>query len=153
VRGGGVALVALCAALAGAALGGACSQTHTVPAWQRDQPRKNEITALWTQIREWRREAGMDVEPTKQLVLEARRMSASSVHHAKLCPNRPPPAACDDVCGLADAICENAESICALADELQPDDWSKDKCDSAKASCREAKQRCCACDDRAEDSE
>ena len=153
MRGGGVALVALCAALAGAALASACSQTQTMPAWQRDQPRKNEITALWTQIRDWRREAGMDVEPTAQLVLEARRMSASSVHNAKLCPNRPPPPACDDVCGLADAICENAESICALADELQPDDWSKDKCDSAKASCREAKQRCCACDDRAEGPE
>jgi len=147
-RGWGTVLVALIAAVVGA--GGAClTSPQTVPAWQRDQPKKNEITALWTQIRDWRREAGMDVEPAAQLVLESRGMTASSVHR-KACPGARPPAACDDVCGLADAICDNAESICALADELQPDDWSKDKCNSAKASCREAKERCCACDDRAE---
>ena len=30
-----------------------------------EAPRKqNEIQALWTQIRDWRREAGMDVDPS-----------------------------------------------------------------------------------------
>ena len=108
-------------------------------------PRDNEITALWTQIRDWRREAGLQVEPDATAVLAMRRMSVTGA--ARACVRPPEPrAACDDVCDLADAICDNAESICQIASELGDDAWAREKCDSAKASCGEAQQRCCTCD-------
>jgi hypothetical protein len=112
----------------------------------RIDSRKQEITALWTQIRDWRVDAGMRVEPEPRTKLEMRGQPMDSA--LKVCPEQPAASSdrCADVCDLADAICENAERICELADELGPDPWAKDKCESAKASCREAKQRCCDCD-------
>lgn len=138
------------AALAGIFLGitiGACvrrepSQTQ----WQRGYEKRNEITALWTQIREWRQDAGMDLEPAPKTILQVERRNAKKVARERLCPAKPPPPACNDVCGLSEAICENAESICGIASQLAPDDWAEQKCNSAKASCREAKQTCCSCD-------
>jgi hypothetical protein len=131
----------------GAAIGGlviACARPIDPMAWQRSQEKKNEITALWTQIRDWRREAHMDVEPSPRDVLQMRGSTVAAA--ARSCPEaHPVPASCADVCSLADAICDNAETICAIAAELSPDDFAKQKCDSAKASCREAKQRCCDC--------
>jgi hypothetical protein len=105
----------------------------------------NEITTLWAQIRAWRREEGMELEPPTAAVIQWRGRSVPEA--AGVCPSsHPVPATCGDVCNLADAICDNAERICTLADELGPDDHlAQDKCASAKASCREAKQRCCAC--------
>ncbi|HSD86742.1 MAG TPA: hypothetical protein VLB44_04480 [Kofleriaceae bacterium] len=107
-------------------------------------PRKqNEISALWTQIRDWRREAGLDVEPRPSDVNSVAPMTVKQVQ--QVCPdNHPVPATCSDVCSLADAICDNAEQICILAGELgKQDTWAQDKCSSAKASCREAKRKCC----------
>jgi hypothetical protein len=124
----------------------ACMQRSAPgPVWQNHQAEKNEITALSTQIRDWRHEAGLDVEPSDRAVIQVKNMT---VRHAKaVCPaNYQPPAACSDVCGLADAICDNAETICGIAADLEGDAWADQKCDSAKASCREAKQRCCACE-------
>jgi len=109
-------------------------------------PRKqNEIQALWTQIRDWRREAGMDVEPRPTDVNAVAPMTVKQVQ--QVCPeNHAVPQACSDVCSLADAICDNAEQICILADELgKRDTWAQDKCASAKASCRDAKKKCCKC--------
>jgi hypothetical protein len=109
--------------------------------------KKNEITALWTQIRQLRHEAHMDVEPSPILISQP----PTSVSEAKrACPdNHPVPRTCNDICSIADAICDNAESICGLADELgKDDDFAQGKCTSAKASCREAKQRCCGCSDK-----
>ena len=103
------------------------------------------ITTLWAQIRDWRREAHMELAPTPQSVFQ---WSGRTVKEAKgVCPeNHPVPQTCNDVCNLADAICDNAEEICILADELgQDDDYAQEKCANAKASCREAKQRCCDC--------
>lgn len=109
------------------------------------QARRQEITALWAQIRDWRREGGMDVEPDDKAVMAMSRMSVSSA--ARACALPPAPrAGCGDVCDLGDAICDNAESICSIADELDNDAWAREKCDSAKASCREAQERCCRCD-------
>ncbi len=108
---------------------------------------KTEITALWTQIRDWRREAGMDVEPPRAAVIQADRFDVSTARSAPICRTYTPTPACDDVCSLADAICDNATSICDLSDEMPGDAWAEDKCNSAKASCREAKERCCSCDD------
>jgi hypothetical protein len=105
--------------------------------------RRNEITALSIQIREWRREAGLPVDPRHEDVIQSAPISLKQA--AAVCPvGHPVPATCSEVCSLADAICDNAEQICILAGELG-DQWSRDKCNSAKASCRDAKQRCCAC--------
>lgn len=120
----------------------ACAGSPPPPQWQAQQLRKNELTALWTQIRDWRREAGMGVDPNPTMVFA---MSRQSVHAADLtCPHQVPNT-CGDICNLADAICDNAESICEIADELRDDPWARGKCDNAKASCKEARQRCCEC--------
>lgn len=104
----------------------------------------NEITTLWAQIRGWRREAHMELDPAPLTMHQWRDRTVPEA--ARVCPEptRAPPR-CDDVCSLGDAICDNAERICTLADELGDDQLAHEKCASAKASCREAKQRCCSC--------
>ncbi len=149
--GGGSALLSGVGGLVAGLVIAACVQPQpAAPLWQNHHAEKNEITALATQIRDWRREAGLEVEPEVRAVVQMRNIT---VRHAKaVCPAAyQPPAACSDVCGLADAICDNAETICAIAAELGGDPWAAQKCDSAKASCREAKERCCACDAPAHD--
>ncbi|MBZ0238112.1 MAG: hypothetical protein K8M05_37730, partial [Deltaproteobacteria bacterium] len=127
----------------------ACGGTRAPRTWQEQQSKRNDITVLWAQIRDWRREAGMGVEPDESAVMAMSRMTVSTA--AKACVlERAPRPACSDVCDLGDAICDNAESICGIADELN-DPWAREKCDSAKASCREARQRCCRCDEEAPD--
>ena len=104
----------------------------------------NEVTQLWTQIRAWRAELGMDLDPSSSMLLEFRNKSVKDAQ--KVCPeNQKIPKPCEDTCRLSEAICENAESICKIADELGKQDRAQEKCTSAKASCREAKQRCCKC--------
>lgn len=125
-------------------LGLACGGARAPKPWPEQQARRNEITVLWAQIRDWRREAGMEVEPEESAVMAMSRMTVSTAAKACVLPRAPRPA-CSDVCDLGDAICDNAESICQIADELD-DAWAREKCDSAKASCREAQQRCCRCD-------
>jgi hypothetical protein len=122
----------------------ACAGRSAAPQMQSQSARKNEITALWTQIREWRREAGMDVDPSPATVFAMSRQSVHAVER-KCAASHSVPATCGDVCSLADAICDNAESICSIAAELGDDPWAKGKCDNAKASCKEARQRCCDC--------
>ena len=102
-----------------------------------------QITALWTQIRDWRREAGMKVDPSPESMLEMRRRPLKEAQ--RVCPDTHPiTKQCEDICSLADAICDNAEAICEIADKLGKDDHqAQEKCTSAKASCKEAKQRCC----------
>jgi hypothetical protein len=118
------------------------------PLWDRDSEKKHEITALWAQIRGWRHDAHMDVEPPQALIQSLLRLTVRQA--GGVCPDsHVPPASCGDICGLGDAICENAENICVIAAELNGDGWAREKCNSAKASCREAKQRCCDCDDEA----
>jgi hypothetical protein len=110
---------------------------------KRTDHRPDEITALWTQIRDWRREAGLPVEPRHEDVMAYVNTPMKAVE--PVCAvGHAVPTTCGDVCSLADAICDNAEQICILADDLG-DQWSSDKCASAKASCHEAKQRCCKC--------
>lgn len=101
-------------------------------------------TALWTQIREWRREAGLRVDPPAELLQEFRDRSLKEAQ--RVCPDTHPiTKVCEDICSLADAICDNAEAICDIAAKLGKDDHqAQEKCTSAKASCKEAKQRCCA---------
>jgi hypothetical protein len=118
------------------AIAGACAGTQ-----KPIDRRPDEITALWTQIRDWRREAGLQVEPRREDVIGIANTPMKSVE--PVCSaDHSVPTTCGDVCSLADAICDNAEQICILADELK-DQWSADKCASAKASCREAKKNCC----------
>jgi hypothetical protein len=131
--------VALVAALVWSSCGGAPPPEH----WREDK--RNEVAILWAQIRDWRREAHMPLDPSHAFELQ---LARTPVKDAKrVCPdNHEVPKTCDDVCNLSDAICDNAETICKLADELGKDDtFAQDKCTSAKASCREAQQRCCDC--------
>ncbi len=104
-----------------------------------------EIANLWTQIREWRKEARMPLDPLPYTMTQ---MANRPAREARLgCPDHHAvPKTCNDVCNLADDICDNAERICDIADQLgKDDDWAQGKCASAKASCREAKQKCCEC--------
>ncbi|MBV8762834.1 MAG: hypothetical protein JO257_36450 [Deltaproteobacteria bacterium] len=107
--------------------------------------KENEITALWTQIREFRRDAKMPLDPPRSLQMQFRASPVDAVK--RVCTDgHEVPKTCDDVCDLSDAICDNAEAICGIAADLGKDDtFAQDKCASAKASCREAKQRCCDC--------
>jgi hypothetical protein len=118
----------------------ACAQ-QTIP----PQPAAvQEITMLWGQIRQWRHEAKMEVEPAAADVMAMRR----GWPVGPTCRDSRPSPACADICDPADAICDNAERICDLAGELadtQWAEWAKDKCASAKASCKEAANRCCEC--------
>lgn len=110
-----------------------------------DDPRKTEITSLWTQIRDWRREAGLPVDPRREDVIGVAGTPVREVQ--RVCAEgHAVPTTCSDVCSLADAICDNAETICNLANDLgKSDTWAQDKCSSAKASCRDAKKKCCGC--------
>ena len=104
-----------------------------------------EILQRWSEIRTWRRDAGLPLDPNPQLVSQ---MSSTTAQAQKrLCPdNHDVPATCNQVCNLSDAICDDAEQICKIADELgKDDDFAQTKCNDAKASCRESKQRCCGC--------
>lgn len=130
----------------------ACSMksppTTTVPATTTgpldDQGKRQEITALSTQIRQWRLDASLAVEPDADSVMAMSEVSPAEA--AKACDE---PAAtggtCGEVCDLGGAICANAAAICRIADDLAGDVWAQGKCSSAKASCREAEERCCTC--------
>ena len=101
----------------------------------------NEITTLWAQIRGWRREAHMELDPAPLTMHQWRTRTVPEA--ARVCPEslRAPPR-CDDVCSLGDAICDNAEQICIISGELDDNLWAHDKCTSATASCRELQQLC-----------
>lgn len=133
------------AGLAVACIVVACARQSVPPEWQRRQQKMTEITTLWAQIRDWRRAAHMDLDPTPADVFQWASRPVSEA--ARVCPDgHGVPGTCSDVCNLADAICDNAEAICGIADELgKADHDAQEKCTSAKASCREAKQRCCNC--------
>jgi hypothetical protein len=125
-------------------IGCARAQTPT-PAWESRQHKLDEMDRRLAEIRQWRHEKGMRIEPAQPFVMAAR---GQTVHEAKnVCPdNHVVPKSCGDVCLLSDDICDNAEAICAIADELGKDDREgQDRCASAKASCAEAKKNCCDC--------
>jgi hypothetical protein len=137
--------------MGGVALGAAIAVIVACGGRQQGDPfaeklrKENEITALWTQIRDWRREAKIGLEPAPTNLMQVRLRSVPEVR--RVCPDaHEVPPRCDDICDLGSAICDNAETICQIADELgKGDEYAQDKCASAKASCREAKQRCCNC--------
>jgi len=133
---------------AGLAIVVACGGSRPpAPDWQLRQQKENEVTALWTQIRTWRHEAHMPLDPPRSDVFQW--LTRPVQEASRVCPDgHQVPETCNDTCNVADDICDNAERICSIADELGPrDTYSQEKCASAKASCREAKQRCCACSD------
>lgn len=108
-----------------------------------DTDKRTEIITLWTQIRDWRLEAEMQLDPAPDSLMSVRNQTVQNAQ--RVCQVQVP-TACNDVCNLSDAICDNAERICDIAAELGPDDkLGQEKCQSAKASCRESKQRCCKC--------
>lgn len=108
--------------------------------------RKQDITKLWNEIRDWRVEKGMTPDP----LLDDRRNEffQTPVPKIRRCPvQEEPPKTdqCHDVCDLRDDICDNAALICDIAEKLGDDDWARGKCNSAKASCKEATDKCCGC--------
>jgi hypothetical protein len=138
-------LVALAGLGVGAMAAGSCAPAPKKMDARHIDDGRREIAGLSIQIREWRREAGLDVEPRPDVVTQMHRMSMTEARD--FCPEHQQPATetCQDVCDLSDAICDNAERICRIATDLKPDPWADEKCDSAKASCKDAKERCCAC--------
>lgn len=123
----------------------ACMSGHAPRPGSDDRISKlNEITALWTQIRQFRADMHMELEPGPSALIAIQNKTVKDVQ--RVCPdNHRVPKTCEDTCTLSGHICENAELICKIADELGPEDRSQEKCTSAKASCREAKQKCCNC--------
>ena len=104
----------------------------------------NEVTALWTQIRQFRAEMNLPLEPSSSMLVEFKNKSVKDAQ--RVCAdNHAVPKPCEDTCTLSGHICDNADLICKIADELGENDRAQEKCTSAKASCREAKQRCCNC--------
>lgn len=71
--------------------------------------------------------------------------TADSIAEAVCTPPAHPPGSCGDVCTVSTHICDNATQICKLADDLQPDDWSKGKCEDGKQSCEAGRKKCCDC--------
>ncbi len=135
-----------CALVVLVAVTAACPGRQRIPEYQR--LKHDEIGDLWIQIRQWRSEAKLDLDPPVSMMQFVRGKSVSEL--AKTCPaNHRVPTTCNDVCSIADNICDNAERICQLADDLgKSDDYAQQKCTSAKASCREAKQQCCTCSEK-----
>lgn len=112
---------------------------------QGNEVKRDEILGYWMQIRGWRHEAHMDLEPSPMTLNQIRFKTVKDAE--KVCvENHNVPTKCNDICSLADDICDNAESICRIADELgKDDDFAQGKCTDSKASCHEAKQKCCGC--------
>ena len=129
----------VCAVLVAMACGGKAPNTHR-------ENKLNDITALWAQIREMRRDAKLPLDPRSEDVMAVYPTSVRDVQ--RVCPDgHQVPDTCNDICTIADHICDNAEAICDIAAELEDNEWAHGKCASAKASCCEVKQRCCACTD------
>jgi len=123
-----IALVA-CSALA---LFGSCTRRDV------QYPRSlDEIGALWSQIRAWRAEAGLALDPSCAELIGFAPDGSSTVRD---CSHRVVARA--ETCSLSDAICDNAEQICILAGSLRDNLWAQDKCGSANASCREVQAHC-----------
>jgi hypothetical protein len=135
--------------IAGAALGAIVVACATVPKtpppeWEKRMVQLQEIDRLYSEIRVFRSDMKLELEPPVTLQNAFRTKSTKEAR--AVCPdNHKIPATCDDSCRLSSHICENSELICKIADELGPQDRAQEKCTSAKASCREAKQRCCDC--------
>ena len=123
----------------------ACVHAQPEPEWQIHMRSENEVLLLSQEIRQFRHEAGMDLEPSPGDILQSIKKPRNEIR--AVCPNgHDAPKACHDVCNLSEDICDNMERICDLADQLgKSDDFAQQKCASAKASCRESKQRCCGC--------
>lgn len=130
-----------CGALVAAVLV-ACASTTQPPHPSPVDPRKQELSDYWMQIREWRVDMGMSADPERRPdVLNQPRPVCRD-------EREPTTEVCEDTCNLKDAICDNAERICRIAGDLGDDVWASGKCKSAKASCREASQKCCECTSR-----
>ena len=142
-------IIIIAAMLGGISLGllaASCGGGQPAMSYERIDERKHEIQLLWAQIRNWRQEAGLKgVEPPHSEIVKMHAEPATQAEN--ICPEYGEPATprCSDVCGIAEAICENADAICRIRSELPRDTWAQGKCWSAKASCKEARQECCQC--------
>jgi hypothetical protein len=146
------ALVAALHGVAACCLVVACAKPTPEPAPMRvpgitaeEQILLEEIQVRDTEIRAFRRDLGLSTDPSV-----SERNQWRIIHLSKaieFCPEyaEPKTAKCQDMCSLADHICENAEEICRIADDLAGNSWAEDKCSSAKVSCKDGKKACCDC--------
>ena len=130
----GLFLAAVIAACAG-------NPPATAPTVLQVDPRKDEITERWSEIRLWRVEMKLAADP---LLIQP---YYGAIPELRQCRDEREPTTevCQDTCSLKDAICDNAEKICRIANDLGNDSWAEGKCESAKASCKEATTKCCEC--------
>ena len=77
----------------------ACGGARPTKPWPEQQARRNEITVLWAQIRDWRRDAGMEVEPDESAVMAMSRMTVSTAAKACVLQQAPRPA-CSEASSL-----------------------------------------------------
>ncbi len=130
------------AALAAGGLSCAASPASR-SAYELRDTKHNEILLLHGNIIKYRKEMDLPDQPDRTLI---QRLHNRPVEPPPPEPRADAPEQCQDICDLADRICEAQEDICRIAGELGPDDtWAQEKCDSAKASCKEAKKRCTDC--------
>jgi len=114
-------------------------------------PRITEINGRMDEIRAQRGRMGLRMDPSNDLIREARTYSTK----AQMCPdNEPDSGVCEDTCRVAQDICDNADYVCNLSDQLAKSPhhkWAVEKCASARASCKEASQKCCGCNEDHQD--
>lgn len=143
----------LAVAIAACAMGGsarpAASGQSAAPVDGGLDQRKQDITALWNEIGDWRERKGLIRDPLEGMSrIDVQAIPKGSVAKIRQCASEDDPPKtdeCTDVCTLKDDICDNAASICRIAEQLGDDAWAQEKCRSAKASCKEATDKCCGC--------
>ena len=126
--------------------GDACGAQSLMPVRPVRDPAdiRAEIEERMATIATARGDAGLDEEFEAEFV---ERMAGRTVVQARGICERPdePTLLCQEVCKLADSICDNAENICRLAGELGNDAWANERCQQATTACGESSERCCAC--------
>jgi hypothetical protein len=139
------ATAAIAAIAVGGAVLGACASagapSRAAEASQSDVTAHNEIIRLDGDIVNWRLELRLAPEP--QDLLTRTYFTRPDAPMGQVPTSLP--AQCNDVCILADYICQAADDICRIAATLPGDEWARGKCAKSRASCAEARRKCSDC--------
>lgn len=111
----------------------------------QENPWLSDINTRMQDIRNWRSEMGLRIEPSRKQIMSAVQYRIGPA----MCPgNEPDSPTCETKCTLAQDICDNAAAVCRIAEEeLKGNSWAAGECQSARASCKEASQKCCSCNE------